>query len=710
MSDTENHLSDESGDQLLADSGCVSNEMETNSESTAVNNTLISNEERQGSHACNSAPEFYRGEYPVTQINGCRQYGPPRNWIGLPPRFGCEIFVKRIPPEFTERELVPVFERFGRLYEMRLMMDYDNRNRGYCFVRYASEYNAKVAIQVLNHHYVKDNRTFDVQESFEKSRLFVGNLPKNVDRTTIEISFRALFPEMTRFVMHNRISDGNMHRGFAFMDFSDHAAALRAKKQATPGCLRIWEQDIKIVWANPQRSLDHSSINVTKTLFIRNIDTNISKEILQNLFSDLIKSQKFNISRVREFAFVEFPRRDQAEYVMQTLQGRKLNNFQLDVEWAMPHLRNSFHSMKNYDFDSLLRIKCIANNWDPPIILYGRIFALSRIQHAVVIMRHNGQAYAYFVEISFAGLWDIQSRIYEALITIIREDGKLPENNLFINVKDNRMNLIGSIFLLDQPVLNLAQGVDLSLKVFWDEIVDLCAVVNQILNYSFDDLYCLYWRELERPEPFCYLETIQLQDRIVGCLNQNFRDRPPLNGMLDNREVVLVLCDRCTLSNYNFSKKKNYIAQSLSSIENCNFNTVKFATLQMMPASCVQAPSRSLEKIEAVFYGPDPYVHAEIHGNQHISMSNYGNIHSGLAYDQQFGGGQLLAESGEMRQPHQLLWPAAPQPMYAPLPPPGFMAQPLPPHPFFVSPLNRPPLSDDFSVPSCFSNFVHGHC
>lgn len=97
--------------------------------------------------------------------------------------------------------------------------------------------------------------------------------------------------------------------------------------------------------------------------------------------------------------------------------------------------------MKNYDFDSLLRIKCIANNWDPPIVLYGRIFSLSCVQYVAVILRHSGQVHVFFVEISITGLSDIQSRVHEALVTVILESGKLPANHLIIKVRNDSMML-----------------------------------------------------------------------------------------------------------------------------------------------------------------------------------------------------------------------------------------------------------------------------
>ncbi|XP_055585758.1 uncharacterized protein LOC129738558 isoform X2 [Uranotaenia lowii] len=565
--------------------------------------------------------EIYNEDYMVTQINGCRQYGPPRNWKGMAPGFGCEIYVKRIPPEFTELELVPLFQQFGRLYELRLMMDYNNQNRRYCFVRFTNEEDAKTAIEVLNHHYVKDNQTLEVQKSFEKCRLFVGNLPKDLDRKTIEVSFRSLFPEMTRFVMHNRIADGEKNRGFAFMDFPDHAAALRAKKQTTPGCMRMWDRDIKIVWANPQRSLDHSGVDEVKTLFVRNIDLTVNTKDLYSLFSRLVPRQHIiKVSRVREFCFVEFATREQADLVMHTIQGYVLNKFPLDIEWAMPPLRNSFHNMKNYDFDSLLRIKCIANGWDLPIILYGRVFALSQLQYAAVVIRNCSRVHAYFIEISLHGLADVQSRLCEAISILIDEAGVLPEPNLVLKITNDHMIHVGSVQSLAQPLLNVARDADLSINLFWNEIFDLCVAVNVLVKYTFDELYTMYRQELETGEPFSYLQSLELNDRILGCLNQNFRRRPALNKKLDNREILFVLCDQYTLTNYNFTKKSNFIDVTLGMMEQVGTSPFPYKIMPMFPLQYVQSPGGREIKIGAVYFGLNPYSNTQVPGEVALCM------------------------------------------------------------------------------------------
>ncbi|XP_062541309.1 uncharacterized protein LOC134209330 isoform X2 [Armigeres subalbatus] len=567
-----------------------------------------------------SVSKFYRSDYPVTQINGCRQYGPPKNWVGPTPGFGCEIYVRRIPPEFTEANLVPLFERFGKIYEMRLMMDYSNNNRRYCFVRYTNEEDAKVAIEVLNHHFVQENQTLEAQKSFEKCRLFVGNLPKEIDRKTIEVAFRSLFPEMTRFVMHNRITDGEMNRGFAFMDFANHAAALRAKKQTTPGCMRMWERDIKIVWANPQQSLDHSRVDDVKIIFVRNIDQRVTTSDLYNLFVRMVPRQDIiNITRVREFAFVEFALRQQAEMVMHVAQGYVLHKFALDIEWAMPPLRNTFHNMKNYDFDSLLRLKCVANEWDPPIIIYGRVFSFCALQYVAVLIRRHKQVHVYFLEMHITGLADIQSRVCEAIVTLILEKGVLPEPYLILKIRHDAMRLVGSVSSLSRPTLNLAQEVNDSLELFWTEIVVLCEAANEFVKYSFDDLFALYQQEIMTGFSFPYLDTIQLSDRLIGCLCQTFRCRSSFNRKLDCREIIFVLCDQYSMTNYCFSKKNDCNAEQISKMENVGTAAFKYKILTMLPNRIVQASRGQEPKINAVYFGLNAYaLEAEYSINKYV--------------------------------------------------------------------------------------------
>lgn len=123
-----------------------------------------------------------RTGYSIVQQNGQRRYGPPPDWEGQAPSRGCEVFVGKIPRDCFEDELVPVFERMGKIYELRLMMDYTGQNRGYAFVVYGDMSSAKESVRQLNNYEIRKGRTLGVCMSVDNCRLFVGGIPKKVSK------------------------------------------------------------------------------------------------------------------------------------------------------------------------------------------------------------------------------------------------------------------------------------------------------------------------------------------------------------------------------------------------------------------------------------------------------------------------------------------------------------------------------------------------
>uniref|UniRef100_A0A3B5LR13 RRM domain-containing protein n=1 Tax=Xiphophorus couchianus TaxID=32473 RepID=A0A3B5LR13_9TELE len=91
--------------------------------------------------------------YNMVQENGQRKYGgPPPGWEGPAPPRGCEVFVGKIPRDMFEDELVPLFEKAGKIYEFRLMMEFSGENRGYAFVMYTNRWRSVTASKVGNTH------------------------------------------------------------------------------------------------------------------------------------------------------------------------------------------------------------------------------------------------------------------------------------------------------------------------------------------------------------------------------------------------------------------------------------------------------------------------------------------------------------------------------------------------------------------------------
>jgi len=58
---------------------------------------------------------------------------------------------QKIPKEIFEDELIPLFEKCGKIWDMRLMMDpFSGLNRGYCFVTFCEKEAATEAVKQVS--------------------------------------------------------------------------------------------------------------------------------------------------------------------------------------------------------------------------------------------------------------------------------------------------------------------------------------------------------------------------------------------------------------------------------------------------------------------------------------------------------------------------------------------------------------------------------
>ena len=86
--------------------------------------------------------------------SGQRKYGgPPPDWPQDSPiaPVGCECFVGKLPKDLFEDELIPVFEKVGRIWDLRLMIDPNTGfSKGYCFVTYCDKESTLEAAKIVN--------------------------------------------------------------------------------------------------------------------------------------------------------------------------------------------------------------------------------------------------------------------------------------------------------------------------------------------------------------------------------------------------------------------------------------------------------------------------------------------------------------------------------------------------------------------------------
>lgn len=205
--------------------------------------------------------------YLMIQENGQRKFGgPPPNWQGPAPPKGCEIFVGKIPRDCFEDELVPVFSSAGKLYEMRLMMDFSGSNRGYAFVMYTNSEDAKKAIKQLNNYQIRPNKYIGVVKSVDNCRLFVGGIPKTKTKMDIKEEMAKITEGVVDVILYNSPKDKSKNRGFAFIEYESHRAAAIARRNLIPGRIRLWGQAIVVDWAEPEPEVDEETMSKVSRL------------------------------------------------------------------------------------------------------------------------------------------------------------------------------------------------------------------------------------------------------------------------------------------------------------------------------------------------------------------------------------------------------------------------------------------------------------
>ncbi|XP_068582762.1 RNA-binding protein 47 isoform X6 [Cebidichthys violaceus] len=287
-----------------------------------------------------------RTGYSMVQENGQRKYGPPPGWNATSPPRGCEIFVGKIPRDVYEDELVPVFESVGRIYEMRLMMDFDGKNRGYAFVMYTEKHEAKRAVRELNNYEVRPGRLLGVCSSVDNCRLFIGGIPKTKKREEILEEVSKVTEGVLDVIVYASAADKMKNRGFAFVEYESHRAAAMARRKLMPGRIQLWGHQIAVDWAEPEIDVDEDVMETVKILYVRNLMMETSEETIRQVFSQWNPGCVERVKKIRDYAFVHFTSRDDAVTAMDHLNGTEVEGSCIEVTLAKPVDKEQYSRQK----------------------------------------------------------------------------------------------------------------------------------------------------------------------------------------------------------------------------------------------------------------------------------------------------------------------------------------------------------------------------
>ncbi|XP_019627782.1 PREDICTED: APOBEC1 complementation factor-like isoform X2 [Branchiostoma belcheri] len=280
--------------------------------------------------------------YSLVQENGQRIYGrPPPGWEGPAPQHGCEVFVGKLPRDLYEDELVPVFEKIGRIFELRLMMDFSGSNRGYAFVVYTNKEDAKNAVRQLNSYEIRKGRFIGVIKSVDNCRLFVGGIPKNKTKDDILTEIAKITEGVVNVIVYPMVTDKTKNRGFAFVEYESHRAAAMARRKLIPGRIQLWGHQIAVDWAEPEPEVDEEVMRKVKVLYVRNLMFTTTEDAIKQAFEVGEEETVARVKKIRDYAFVHYKTREDALAAMTAMNGNLLEGAKLEVTLAKPVDRNT---------------------------------------------------------------------------------------------------------------------------------------------------------------------------------------------------------------------------------------------------------------------------------------------------------------------------------------------------------------------------------
>ncbi|KAK3591093.1 hypothetical protein CHS0354_005495 [Potamilus streckersoni] len=215
-----------------------------------------------------------------------------------------ELFVCRIPKRWFEDKLIPLFQEFGKIYEVRLITDKcTGYNRGFCFVRYYKKEDTEKALGMLNKYEVKPGWTLKADFQSLNSRLRLQNIPR--DKSVEEL--REDFEKVS-------------------LGIKD-VTALRAMSKLKSQWRLHLGYKVAVKWDYPEEEPDEAYMSKVKVVHVRNLMTNTKKEDLKKKFEKFGNVERVNV--VRDLGFVQFEKREDALTAIEEMNGKVFGKYEI---------------------------------------------------------------------------------------------------------------------------------------------------------------------------------------------------------------------------------------------------------------------------------------------------------------------------------------------------------------------------------------------
>ncbi|GMY25062.1 polyadenylate-binding protein 7 [Fagus crenata] len=281
----------------------------------------------------------------------------------------ASLYVGDLHPDVTDGLLFEAFSEFKTLTSVRVCRDTSTaRSLCYGYVNFISPQDAIDAIEAKNHteligkviRVTWSHRDPDARRS-GKGNVFVKNLNESIDNVGLQDIFQKFGNILSCKV--SMFEDGKS-RGYGFVqfEFEESAnAAIEKLNGSTVGDRQIYVG--KFV-KRSDRILASPDAKFTN-LYVKNLDLDVTEELLREEFSQFGKIASLVISREdngtsRGFGFINFDNPDDARQAMDTMNGSQLGSKILYVARAQKKVERELilrHQFEEKRKEQILKFK-----------------------------------------------------------------------------------------------------------------------------------------------------------------------------------------------------------------------------------------------------------------------------------------------------------------------------------------------------------------
>lgn len=252
------------------------------------------------------------------------------------------IFIKNLHPAIDNKALHETFSTFGEVLSCKVALDENGASRGFGFVHFKEESDARDAIEAVNGmlmnglevyvalHVPKKDRISKLEEAKAN---FTNVYVKNIDPETTDEEFEQLFSKYGEIVSAalEKDSEGKL-KGFGFVNFVNHTDAVKAVEELdgtefksqtlyVGRAQKKYERTEELKKQYEAYRLEKLAKFQGVNLFIKNLDDSIDDEQLKEEFTPYGTITSARVMRDQEgnskgFGFVCFSSPEEATKAM----------------------------------------------------------------------------------------------------------------------------------------------------------------------------------------------------------------------------------------------------------------------------------------------------------------------------------------------------------------------------------------------------------